>query len=48
MLELKREGWATFIENARDEITKLWDDLMLGEEEREDLRRLLMVCVSPL
>jgi protein regulator of cytokinesis 1 len=36
MLELKRERMGTFIENARNEITKLWDDLMIGEEERED------------
>lgn len=36
MLELKREKMGTFIENARNEIIKLWDDLMVGEEERED------------
>ncbi|KAI8970590.1 microtubule associated protein-domain-containing protein [Trametes punicea] len=36
MLELKRERMGTFIENARAEITKLWDDLMVGEEERAD------------
>ena len=36
MLELKRERMGTFIDNARDEIIKLWDDLMVGEEERED------------
>ena len=36
MLELKRERMGTFIENARNEIIKLWDDLMIGEEERED------------
>ena len=36
MLELKRERMGTFIENARNEITKLWDDLMIGEEEQED------------
>ena len=36
MLELKRERMGTFIENARDEIVKLWDDLMVGEEERAD------------
>ena len=36
MLELKRERMGTFIENARNEIVKLWDDLMVGEEERED------------
>ncbi|KAH9896871.1 microtubule associated protein-domain-containing protein [Cubamyces lactineus] len=36
MLELKRERMGTFIENARTEIIKLWDDLMVGEEERAD------------
>ena len=36
MLELRQERMGTFIENARNEITKLWDDLMVGEEERED------------
>ena len=36
MLELKRERMGIFIENARNEIIKLWDDLMIGEEERED------------
>ena len=36
MLELKRERMSTFIENARAEIIKLWDDLMVGEEERRD------------
>ncbi|KAH9920001.1 microtubule associated protein-domain-containing protein [Epithele typhae] len=36
MLELKRERMGTFIENAREEIIKLWDDLLVGEEERAD------------
>lgn len=36
MLELKRERMGTFVENARTEITKLWDKLMIGEEERAD------------
>lgn len=36
MLELKRERMGTFVENAREEIVKLWDDLMVGEEERAD------------
>lgn len=36
MLELRQERMGTFIENARSEIIKLWDDLMVGEEERED------------
>lgn len=40
MLELKQERMGTFIENARNEIVKLWDDLMVGEEEREDFAPL--------
>lgn len=36
MLELKRERMGTFVESAREEIVKLWDDLMVGEEERAD------------
>ena len=36
MMELKRERMGTFVENARAEITKLWDDLMVGEEERAE------------
>ncbi|OBZ78270.1 Anaphase spindle elongation protein 1 [Grifola frondosa] len=36
MLELKRERMGTFVENARAEITKLWDELMVSAEERED------------
>ena len=36
MLELKRERMGTFVENAREEIVKLWDDLMVGDEERAD------------
>lgn len=36
MLDLKREKMGTFIGNARKEIVKLWDDLMVGEEERAD------------
>ncbi len=38
MLELKRERMGTFVENAREEIVKLWDDLMVGDEERADFR----------
>ncbi|KAK1234663.1 Microtubule bundling protein, partial [Marasmius sp. AFHP31] len=34
MLELKRERMGVFVGNARDEIQKLWDDLMAGDEER--------------
>ncbi|KZT70570.1 hypothetical protein DAEQUDRAFT_725083 [Daedalea quercina L-15889] len=36
MLELKRERMGTFVENARAEIVKLWDELMVSEEERAD------------
>ncbi|KAG6831554.1 hypothetical protein H0H92_009473 [Tricholoma furcatifolium] len=36
MLELKRERMGTFVASAREEITKLWDDLMVGDEERAD------------
>ncbi|OCH93159.1 hypothetical protein OBBRIDRAFT_771990 [Obba rivulosa] len=36
MLELKRERMGAFVENARAEIIKLWDELMVGEEERAD------------
>jgi protein regulator of cytokinesis 1 len=36
MLELKRESMGVFIANARAEIEKLWDELMVGEEERSD------------
>lgn len=36
MLELKRERMSTFVENARKEITQLWDELMVGEDERAD------------
>ena len=36
MLELKRERMGAFIESAREEVIKLWDDLMIGEDERAD------------
>ncbi|THH10768.1 hypothetical protein EW146_g8269 [Bondarzewia mesenterica] len=36
MLELKRERMGTFIQNARDEIDRLWEELMVGAEERAD------------
>ena len=36
MLELKRERMSVFIGNARAEIEALWNDLMVGEEERAD------------
>jgi Ase1/PRC1/MAP65 family protein len=34
MLELKRESMSVFISNARAEIEYLWDELILGDEER--------------
>jgi protein regulator of cytokinesis 1 len=34
MLELKRERMGTFVGSARVEIEKLWDELMVGDEER--------------
>lgn len=34
MLELKRESMSVFIKNARAEIDRLWDELILGEDER--------------
>ncbi|KAJ7220568.1 microtubule associated protein-domain-containing protein [Mycena pura] len=34
MLELKRERMGTFVASAREEIEKLWDELIVGEEER--------------
>ncbi|KAH9975460.1 microtubule associated protein-domain-containing protein [Lactifluus volemus] len=36
MLELKRERMSAFVENARGEIAKLWDELLISEEERSD------------
>lgn len=36
MMELKRERMGVFVENARMEIEKLWDDMMVGEDERRD------------
>jgi len=36
MLELKRERMSAFVENARGEIAKLWDELLVSEEERGD------------
>ena len=36
MLELKQESMVQFIQSAREEIVKLWDDLMIGEDERSD------------
>jgi hypothetical protein len=34
MLELKRESMSIFIANARVEIERLWDELILGDDER--------------
>ena len=36
MLELKRERMSTFILSAREEIMRLWDEIMLSADERED------------
>jgi hypothetical protein len=36
MLELKRESMGEFVRSARVEIVSLWEDLMVGEEERAD------------
>ncbi|KAF8632656.1 hypothetical protein AX17_004789 [Amanita inopinata Kibby_2008] len=34
MLELKRERMGAFVASAREEIERLWDELMVGDEER--------------
>ena len=36
MMKLKRRGMGVFIGNARDEIERLWDDMLVGEDERRD------------
>lgn len=36
MLELKREKMSSFVGSARQEIEKLWDEMMVGEDERKD------------
>ncbi|KAL4266299.1 MAP65/ASE1 family protein [Pleurotus pulmonarius] len=36
MLDVKRERMGEFVANAREEIWKLWEDIMVGEEERRD------------
>ncbi|KDQ11552.1 hypothetical protein BOTBODRAFT_57325 [Botryobasidium botryosum FD-172 SS1] len=36
MLELKRQSMSEFISNAREEIQALWEELMLGPEERAE------------
>ena len=40
MLALKQERMGQFVESAREEIKQLWDDLMVGEEERGDFAAL--------
>jgi protein regulator of cytokinesis 1 len=41
MMEYKRERMGEFVKNARDEIVKLWDELMVGEDERADFALFL-------
>jgi len=36
MMELKREKMGVFVGSARGEIERLWNDMMFGEEERQD------------
>ncbi|KXN82934.1 Anaphase spindle elongation protein 1 [Leucoagaricus sp. SymC.cos] len=36
MLEMKREHMGAFIDGARQEIVQLWDDLMIGEDEKAE------------
>ncbi|KZT25862.1 hypothetical protein NEOLEDRAFT_1132852 [Neolentinus lepideus HHB14362 ss-1] len=36
MLELKRERMSVFVGNAREEIDRLWEELMVGEAERAE------------
>ncbi|KAJ7596024.1 microtubule associated protein [Mycena floridula] len=36
MMDLKREKMGAFVASAREEIVRLWDDLLVGEEERAD------------
>ncbi|KAF9493718.1 hypothetical protein BDN71DRAFT_1449968 [Pleurotus eryngii] len=36
MLDVKRERMGEFVANAREEIWKLWEDIMVGEDERRD------------
>jgi len=36
MLELKRERMSAFVENARSEIARLWDELLVSVEEQGD------------
>ncbi|KZW01124.1 hypothetical protein EXIGLDRAFT_603456 [Exidia glandulosa HHB12029] len=41
MLELKRARMGHFVENAREEIRALWDDLMFGDDERGEFCGML-------
>ena len=41
MMELKRDRMSVFIDNARTEIEALWNDLMVGDEERADFVPLI-------
>lgn len=34
MMELKRERMGVFVGSAREEIRRLWEELLIGEEER--------------
>ena len=36
MLDLKRDRMSVFIVNAREEIVELWEELILGEAERNE------------
>lgn len=36
MLELKREKMSSFVGSVRKEIEKLWDEIMVGEDEKKN------------
>lgn len=36
MVNLKRQRMSTFIQSAREEVVKIWDYLMIGDDERAD------------
>ncbi|KAF8987032.1 hypothetical protein BDZ89DRAFT_1055538 [Hymenopellis radicata] len=40
MRQVKRERMSMFVQNAREEIIKLWDELMVAEEERQGFAAL--------
>ncbi|KAG6865456.1 hypothetical protein C0991_002379 [Blastosporella zonata] len=40
MMELKRERMGTFVQSAREEIKRLWDDLLISDDERADFAPL--------